>query len=106
MSRAHDFDPKDFPHLREFARGYLHQDAIAEYGSAEEAAKAYVNDLSGESRKAVAREVNRFRFATRGRAVEELREAFAILGAAWALKSEEDARLVLETLGGGVKHDG
>jgi CdiI immunity protein len=106
MSRAHDFEPKDFPYLREFARGYLHQDAIAEYGSAEGAAKAYVNDLSGESRKAVAAEINWFRVATRDWALEELREAFAILGAAWAFKSEEDARLVLETLGGGIKHDG
>ena len=51
-SEGHDekklFTPANYPALREFLPAYLHQDFMQEYGSAAEAAKAFLEDASGD----------------------------------------------------------
>jgi hypothetical protein len=43
--RIRRLERKQLPALAEFARAYLHEDAIAEYGSAEHAVVAYIEDV-------------------------------------------------------------
>ncbi len=50
----------DFPALREFLRGYFHEDLGDEYGSPEAAARRFCQDASSEQREAVAAEWARF----------------------------------------------
>jgi hypothetical protein len=44
----------DFPALREFLRGYFHQDMTDEYGSAEEAVRQFCKDADAKQRNPVA----------------------------------------------------
>lgn len=48
--------PTEFPSLRNFFRGYFHEDCIDEYGSLEKAARQFVKDADREQRKLVAHE--------------------------------------------------
>ena len=51
---------KEFPALRDFLRGYFHEDCIEEYGSLEAAARQFVKDADEEQRDYVAREWKQF----------------------------------------------
>lgn len=51
---------EDFPALRDFLRGYFHEDCIDEYGSLEGAARQFVKDADQEQRKALASEWEKF----------------------------------------------
>jgi hypothetical protein len=77
------FNPDDFPRLREFARGYLHQDVLREYGSAVAAAKAYLADLNEEERQEVRAEAQRLLVLAQKGSLKESKEALGKLGAAW-----------------------
>ena len=92
------FRPEDFPRLREFARGYLHQDMLREYGSAEQAARAYWADLKEEEREEVQAEAVRFGALTRASPWEEIDEALMNLGAAWRPRSKDEWIVVNEVL--------
>ena len=98
MSGSQEFDAKDFPHLREFTRGYLHQDMVSEYGSAVGAAKAYVADLNEAERKQLAAEGMRFRKTISDLPIDEINTIFAKLGAAMQFKSNEEVTHVLNIL--------
>ncbi|MBZ5722867.1 MAG: hypothetical protein LAO03_21210 [Acidobacteriia bacterium] len=62
MSSKHNKKPAqgisaaDFPALRQFLRGYFHQDMADEYGSAEGAAQQFCKDADAGQRKVVAEE--------------------------------------------------
>jgi hypothetical protein len=56
---AGEISAADFPALREFLRGYFHQDMTDEYGSAEGAARQFCRDADAGQRKAVAEEWRR-----------------------------------------------
>jgi hypothetical protein len=63
MSPKHPDDRKtpeisgsDFPALRDFLRGYFHEDVVEEYGSAEAAARQFCEDADEQQRKAVAKD--------------------------------------------------
>src|SRR6185295_6893148 len=51
---SHPGDGKQFTALAEFARGYLHEDVIEEYGSAAGAASAFCADASADECRALA----------------------------------------------------
>jgi hypothetical protein len=53
---THEISADDFPALRQFLRGYFHQDMADEYGSAEGAARQFCKDADAAQRKAVAEE--------------------------------------------------
>ena len=46
-------DPSAYPHLARFFRGYLHEDFVAEHGSAPKALAAFRADLSPADRAAL-----------------------------------------------------
>lgn len=97
-SRVNKFDPAEFPHLAEFARGYLHQDLIPEYGSVLQATQAYLHDLSASERKQTASEAFRFRGAVQHWSNQEMNEAIAALGGAWAFISKDELNEMLQTI--------
>ena len=62
MSQKHpdhtppEISSADFPALRDFLRGYFHEDVVEEYGSAEAAARQFCEDADEQQRKAVAKD--------------------------------------------------
>ena len=80
--------PDDVPALREFARGYLHEDLFAEHGGVADAVRAFEADASVEERKALAVDLARLAKASvdwpDGALARWFREE---LGAAWAPRS-------------------
>ena len=95
--------PDDVPALREFARGYLHEDLFAEHASVTDAVRAFEADASVEERKALAADLIRLSKASAdwpdGALARWFREE---LGAAWAPESHME----LEALGGRDRDSG
>ena len=85
---AGEISAADFPALREFLRGYFHQDMVDEYGSAEGAARQFCKDADAGQRKAVAEEWARL--LSRAATLTTLNEALTKkLGSASALEQDE-----------------
>jgi hypothetical protein len=80
----------DFPALRDFFSGYVHQDFQDEYGSAAGAAKAFRNDASETEIEAVRREWKAWRAGPGKASTDEIAEAAQELGAAWQPQTLED----------------
>jgi hypothetical protein len=80
----------DFPALREFFSGYLHQDFQDEYGSAAGAVKAFRNDASETEIEVVRREWKAWRAGPGKASTDEIAEAARKLGAAWQPQTLED----------------
>ncbi len=91
-------DPADFPMLTEFARGYLHQDLVPEHGTALQATRTYLHDLTPTERKKVADEAFRFRSFIRNWSGAEANSAIATLGGSWNFISSDELNEVLHTL--------
>lgn len=53
-------DPREFAALREFLRGYLHQDYLQEHGSLRNAVRQFANDAEPEERAEVVRQWQKF----------------------------------------------
>jgi hypothetical protein len=84
----------EFPALRSFLRGYLHQDMKDEYGSPEEAAREFCADASGDERAAVAEEWSRFLASMRGEPLAVLNQVLTgPLGSSHALTGDDVAKL-------------
>jgi len=92
------FDPADYPTLRDYLPGYLHQDFGAEYGTAAAAVKAFVDDASGDEIVQVREEWRAWRAHFAGRPIEETQAALNALGCAWRPLSEEELKSVDEIL--------
>jgi len=73
----------DFPALREFFSGYLHQDFQDEYGSAAGAAKAFRDDASETEIEAVRCEWKAWRAGLGKASTGKIARAARKLGAAW-----------------------
>ena len=87
---AQSFSPDDFPGLRSFLRGYLHQDMKDEYGSAEEAAREFCSDAGDDERSAVAQQWTRFVSQTHGMPLDQVNRILTgPLGSSQALTAEE-----------------
>jgi hypothetical protein len=88
--------PSELPHLAAFVRAYLHEDLLAEYGSATAAADAFVRDASAVERQAVARELERVAEALATRSAEEISRFFGeTLRAAWEPSSAQELRILV-----------
>jgi hypothetical protein len=97
MSRKHPDDaPKtsatDFPALRDFLRGYFHEDAVDEYGSAEAAARQFAADGDAEQRKAVAEDWRRL--LEREKSLVAMNGAIGKLGSAYQFENEDEIKKV------------
>jgi CdiI immunity protein len=98
-SPAHRISATRFPILAEFCAGYLHQDFVQEYGSPEEAVRAFKQDASvAEVRRLKAEWLGLIR-ALKGQPIEEIRKTFSEqLGASWSPRSYEDLEAVTSAL--------
>ena len=75
---------QDVPALHAFCRAYLHEDAIALYGSAAGAVDAFRADAPAEDVAALAREWGQFVRMTSGQSLAAVRSLLAgELGARW-----------------------
>ena len=78
------FRADDFAALREFLRGYLHEDFRSEYGSPEAAAATFCGEADGREREAAAAQLARFLELTRVLPPAEVLQLFRQeLGSGW-----------------------
>ncbi len=83
--RAAPLDARVFPALAEFARAYLHEDLVPEYGDAAGAVGAFCRDASPSERRALGADLARLVELARDRPTPALRRFFRdALGAAWS----------------------
>ena len=81
--------PSAFPALRRVFGGYLHEDVLAEHGSAEAALRAFRADASPADLRRFRKDVTRFLAQTASFDLEELRAALYQLGCRWIPSSRE-----------------
>ena len=86
----------EYPQLRQFSSGYLHQDFAAEHGTPENARAAFLADASDAERQGFLDESARFLAATADRPWADVRVSWAALGAAWRPSSRAILRALLE----------
>jgi hypothetical protein len=67
----------DFPALREFVRGYFHEDMNDDYGSPQGAAEQFCQDADPAQRAAVVREWERFMREAKGQPIEAINQLLA-----------------------------
>lgn len=92
---------RDLEALSTFARGYLHEDAIAEYGSAAGAARAYVADATEEDRRRVAAALETLAGAVHGRPPAALQRFLnRQVRCAWAPVDAGELRVLADTIRG------
>jgi CdiI immunity protein len=84
-----------FPALREFLRGYLHEDWQEEYDSPAKAAQQFCTDASPQERQDVAREWSDFRSRTKNLSLPVVSGLLNDkLGASWTAKSTDDLEAI------------
>jgi len=88
----------EFPGLREFCSGYLHQDFRDEYGSAAGAAKAFRKDSSEAQIKAVQNEWKSWRAGLKNSSADEVAKALRQLGSSWQPHNSNDMDLLEEAI--------
>jgi CdiI immunity protein len=77
------FNVREFPVLKEFFSGYLHEDFSDEYGSAASAARAFRGDASPEESAQARQEWTKLRKILTDRSIVEVQAALQKLGGAW-----------------------
>ena len=90
---------EQFPLLREFARGYLHQDLIPEYGNPMGAAKAYFADLGMDERKRLGTESRKMLTEVRQWSAAVLNQQLQGMGSAWTFPSPDEFEQILRFFG-------
>jgi hypothetical protein len=84
-----------FPALREFLRGYLHEDWQEDHDSAAEAAQQFCEDASAEEREDVAREWEAFRERTKNLSLPAVSTLLSKqLGAAWQPQTSDQIEAI------------
>jgi hypothetical protein len=87
-------DASQFPALRNFLRGYFHQDMKDEYGSAAGAARAFCKDASSADRAALNAEWSRFAEQTAGMSLDQINQLLTgPLGSSHSLAEGDMARI-------------
>lgn len=93
------FRAEEFAALRDFLRGYLHEDYRTEYGSPEAAAAAFAREADATERSAVAAQLSRFLELTLGLDPAETLQLFRQeLGSGWNPGSVNAVRSLLAAL--------
>ena len=91
-------DPREYAALIRFLRGYLHQDAVIEYGSARGAAQQFRKDADERETAIVHSEFERLLGETSTLSIADLNRTFQQLGSAWHFHSREEVEQILEGL--------
>jgi hypothetical protein len=89
-----------FPALREFLRGYFHEDCIEEYGSLDGAARRFVQDADHQQSRAVATEWSRLLEQSKSLTLERFNEALRAMGSGCAVASQEEINKITSELRG------
>jgi len=79
----------DFPELRRVLSGYLHEDFVAEHGTAADALRAFREDADSVERRRFAKEARRFLDRTGALSFDEVRALLQRLGCGWAPPTRE-----------------
>jgi hypothetical protein len=87
-------DAAEFPCLREFFSGYLHEDFADEYGSAAGAARAFFGDASLEEAATTREEWSKLRKIVADLPMPEVHSVLQKLGSGWRPMEPQD----LETM--------
>src|SRR6266496_1866143 len=89
----------EFPALRQFMHGYLHEDFMDEYDSAEDAAAEFCQDADPEEREQVADEWRRFLKATHELPITTVRKLMTEkFGSAWHFEDKDEFERFSSTL--------
>lgn|SRR5689334_1937654 len=91
-------DEKDYAALSNFLRGYLHQDATVEYGSAAAAARQFRKDADEGQTAIVHAELDRLLTETAGRPISELLQALERLGSSRQFQTREEVEQLRKAL--------
>jgi hypothetical protein len=89
----------DFPALRDFFSGYLHQDFREEYSSAAQAGAAFCKDATHDQITAVQAEWKAWRITQEGLTSSARAAAIRKLGGAWQPRSNADLDALERALG-------
>ena len=89
-------DPSRFPELKRVFEGYLHEDFVAEYGSAAAAIDAFRNDATAAEARAFGKEARRFLTVTRALDFAEVQHLVTRVGSRWVPGSREELETVLD----------
>lgn len=104
------FRAEDFAALRDFLRGYLHEDYRSEYGSPEQAAAAFRNEADDAECISAASQLARFLALTRALPAEETLHLFRQeLGSGWnpgSVNALRELQSALERNQGATPHPG
>ena len=79
----------EFPELHRVFSGYLHEDFVAEYGSADAALRAFRDDASPGEWRRFEREAHRFARLTTEHDFDEICKLVHQLGSRWTPPSRE-----------------
>ena len=89
-SAASAISAEAFPALRQFLRGYLHQDWQEDYDSPAEAAQQFCEDATPDERQEVGREWEAFRQRTKNLSLPAISALLkSKLGSEWAARDAE-----------------
>jgi CdiI immunity protein len=91
-------DAREYAALTRFLRGYLHQDAAVEYGSAPAAAQQFRKDADEGETAVVHSELERLLAETSALSIADLNRALQQLGSAWQFRSRKEVEQILDRL--------
>lgn len=91
-------DPSEYAALTRFLRGYLHQDAGIEYGSAIGAAVQFRKDADERETAVVHSEAERLLSETATLSISDLDGLLQQLGSAWRFRSRKEFEQILDAL--------
>ena len=77
----------EFPELRRFFEGYMHEDFVHEYGTPEGALRAYEADASEPERRRLRNDATKMLAAVEACSLADARALLGSLGAKWTPRS-------------------
>jgi hypothetical protein len=86
--------PDQFPELRDFLRGYFHEDLEDEYGSPADAATQFWQDADEDQRKAVADQWAKLMAGTKEPSLDGINNLLERMGSAWNFDNMEEIQKI------------
>jgi hypothetical protein len=90
----------DYPQLRQFFEGYLHEDFVQEHGSPQGALRAFEADASAAELRRFRAEAKRLLATVESEELGEIRELLSKLGSTWAPRSRAAVAKLLSAAAG------
>ena len=90
----------DYPQLRQFFEGYLHEDFVQEHKSPEGALRAFEADASAAELRRFRAEAKRLLARVESEELSTIRDLLAKLGAAWTPRSRAAVAKLLAAAAG------